>query len=239
MENEELKSFQITLPYIDKIGIEGSKAMTIKLGAPKNTSTKGITTVKTQYTVTFTLVIPDHIHKVILGKSVPMSGISARNELKSFDKYPKSITRETLSAVCDEYWLVLSAYRWLTNIEKAELRKVIFYKLGYDASDFNSSWNGVRFGKESEIKYRYAIGYVSGTGDKAIRYNQEKRAANKSYDSELYHMEYVNWSEEREAFFVGINNSFESIIAKLSEFSESLTEDTINTVISSGMKLLK
>ena len=102
-----------------------------------------------------------------------------------------------------------------------------------------SSWNSIHFGNCSELKYSYAIGYVSNHRSSEIRYNKEKLIIS-SRDSEFYKLKYVEWTQEREDFFCGIQDSFEKISNDLNKFSSNIKEESIDfLIINNSLKLLE
>ena len=105
---------------------------------------------------------------------------------------------------------------------------MIFYDFENKSDEWKSHYNGIPFGKENKLNYNYSIGYISSIGDKKQRYNSDKKLIKK----------FVEWSEERQAFFDAIQNSFQKIIERIKFFEEGLTEETINQIISNKMQLL-
>jgi len=232
---EEFKSIKVGLDYYDENCVHSSKAMTIKVNRLKDTSENGIGWRKPSYEMTFSLTIPNHIHEYLKGKSVPSRGMTSRNHIKSYDDFPKTINSDTVKGVCDRYWEITQDYLWLKNVDKADLKKVIFYSFDNETKDYRSSWNGLTFGTQNVLNYKYCIGYVSTNNNSGIlRYNHNKEYINESQDRGFYLNEYVDWSEERELFFNNIQNSFETIINKINSFKDSIKEEFIDQYIKSN-----
>jgi hypothetical protein len=236
---EELKSIKVELNYYDDEGKSSIKPMTIKVNKVKDSSEHGIGWTKKSYEMSFSLVLPNHIHELLKGKSVPKRGMGTRNETKTYSDFPKTITAETVRAVCEKYWEITQDFLWLLNVQKTELKKVIFYKFDTESRDYVNEWDGKHYGKKNNLNYRYAIGYISENRGEVLRYNHNKELVNYGRDTSFYSNQYVEWSEEREIFFNNIQNSFVSIIEKINSFNDSITEETINHFLSTNnLKLL-
>jgi len=232
---EELKSIKVELDYYDENCVRSSKIMTIKVNRLKDASENGIGWRKPSYEMTFSLTIPNHIHEYLKDKSVPSRGMSTRNHIKSYVDFSKTINSDTVKAVCDRYWEITQDYLWLKNIHKADLKKVIFYNFGNETKDYRSSWNGLEYGTQNTLDYKFCVGYISSSErNSVLRYNHNKEFVSESHDRGFYHNEYVDWSEEREAFFNGIQSSFEIIINKINSFKDSIKEEFIDQYIKSN-----
>lgn len=236
---EELKSIRLELDYYDEDGNKSAKVFSIKVTKPKNISEKSMLgQSKKAYSMSFSLVLPDHIHKNIIGQTLPRIGIGARNDTKSYAKdFSKTITYESLKSVCDTYHDIIQDYKWLKSIEKAELQKVIFYDFDNNSIDYKSLWNGSHFGKGSKLKYLYSIGYISH-GVKQNRYNNDKLFINVIHDIEFYEQKFVFWTEERQAFFDNIQKSFAGIMDKINEFEEHINEKSLDNLIENKQLLI-
>lgn len=241
-ELEPLKNFKITLPYYDEEGKKSSKQFTIKVSDPKDISEKALTTVVVKFKMQFSLEVPKHMYNFMVGKSVPFNSMSEREGVRKYtDESPKSLRAYTLERVCDMYNELCGDYRWLKQMEKADMKKVIFYQFDNKTSTVSTDYNSVKIGIKSVLNYAYFVGYIneSPTG-RDNRYNAEKRFINVSYDSGAYKYKYVTWSEEREAFFENINGTFERIISDINSFEEKISEDTIGQMIEGNvLKFLK
>jgi hypothetical protein len=232
---EEFKSIKVGLDYYDENCVHSSKAMTIKVNRLKDTSENGIGWRKPSYEMTFSLTIPNHIHEYLKGKSVPSRGMTSRNTIKSYENLSKTINSDTIKAVCERYWEITQDYLWLKNVDKADLKKVIFYKFGNETKEYRSSWNGLEYGTQNTLDYKFCIGYISSSERNGVlRYNHNKEYVGESHDKGFYLNEYVDWTEERESFFNGIQSSFESIISKINSFKDSIKEEFIDHYIKSN-----
>lgn len=238
-----MENFKLLLDYFDEDGNRSKKETTITVNTVKDVTEKpwfGQHPLKT-YDVTFSIKIPEHIHKHLKGKSVPNYGMSTNNGETVYDEknFKKTITGATLQNVCERYNKVLNSFNWLKETERAELKRVIFYQFNNNSSNYNSIWNGMNYGLKSSLNYKFALGYVSvnarGTEQ---RYNNEKRMISSSREEDFYQMKFVEYSEEREGFFHGIQRSFETIISNINGFEENLTEESINSLIGNGQFLL-
>lgn len=211
----------------------------MKVNKPKYVGEKGMGWEKRLWALTFSLVIPDHIHNYLIGKTVHVSNgiIGNKNEVKTYskDNFPKTITDDNVKGICNKYFNICQDYLWLKNLEKAELTKVIFYEFKNNCQDFKSSWDGSNFGEKSQLNYRYIIGYISKNDH---RYNETKRLINNHYDREFYSYKYVKWSEERESFFKNIYESFQNITKRLDDFEKNISEQNLDNLISVNTKLL-
>jgi len=236
---DELKSFKVLLDYYDEDGNITQKEMTIKVNKPKYVGEKGIGWEKRLWALTFSLTIPDHIHKFLIGKTVHIktNGIGYKNDVKTYseDNFPKTLTGENVKGICETYFDICRDFLWLKNLDKAELTKVIFYDFKNHCDQFKSTWDGSNFGERSDLKYKYIIGYVSKND---YRYNETKRLINIHHDRELYSYKYVKWTEEREYFFKNIYESFQTITKRLNDFENSISEDNLDNLISVNTKLI-
>ena len=241
--DEDFKSFRLVLNYYDEDGKHSNKAMTIKVGTAKNISEHYYNlNNKMKYSMRFSIVLPDHIHKYLIGKTIPAREFNSdanRDAMITFDnKLAKTISFPTLEAVCDWYYKYLMAFRWLKQIEKAELKKVIFYNFDNFTDDLRSEWNSKKMGKESQLRFVYSIGYISSMNDKVYRYNENKQMLNEGHEREFFKTKYVIWSADRQLFFDQIQASFETIIGRIDDFEAKINEKSINAIINSKTKLL-
>ena len=238
---EDFKSFRIILDYADESGKRMFKEQTIKVNTPKlrnKGAGVGWRPDPMIYLLSFTIQIPEVIHSFIIGKSVPVRRSTDTKDYKQ--DFPKSINAESIEVLTKRWSELIDDYVWLRQIESTEMKKVIFYEFNNKSEDFRSYWNGTPFGEKANLGFKYAIGYVSLLNDKEVRYNQTKISISSSNDREFYALKYVDWTEEREKFFVGIHKSFEAIIEKIHVFEESITEDSLNSLISnSNLNFLK
>ncbi len=238
----EVKVIKVTLNYADENGKHSTKEFSIKLNTLTQKDKSALNygrAPKYTYTLQFTLRLPDHIHSYLLGKTVPVSGISRKSEIKNYPlDYAKTIKAPSIEGLTEAWYEIIADYIWLKQIESAELTKVIFYTFdtGYGAT--KSHWNGIHFGVEYRVGFDYCFGYISGGGNKMVRYNKDKKMVSASRDEGFMDMEYVVWTEERQQFFDSIQNSFATLIGKIDTFKDSLSEDTINAIISNKTLLL-
>lgn len=232
---EELKSIKVELDYYDENCVRSSKMMTIKVNRLKDVSEKGFGWTKPTYEMTFSLTIPNHIHEYLKGKSVPSRGMTTRNQTKTYTDFPKTINSDTIKFVCERYWEITQDYLWLKNIDKLDLKKVIFYHFDNETKEYRSAWNSLEFGTQNTLNYRFCIGYIS-TNEKndVLRYNHNKEYVAEHQNVSFYRNEYIDWTEKRELFFNNIQNSFESIINKINTFNDSIKEETIDQYINSN-----
>ena len=236
---KEIKSIIVFLDYYDEDCNVSQKKFTIKVNSPKYVGEKGIGWEKRLYSITFTLKIPDHIYNFMLGNEIPVNTMSSRNTKRVYgEHFYKTISAETLSAVCEAYWTLTQDYLWLKNINKAELKKVIFYSLDSFSNENKSEWNGVDIGKKNNLSYKYCVGYISMHKGAELRYNESKSFIVEYQNKPFYSLPYLDWSIEREIFFTSINASFKNIVSKIDSFKENISEDRIDLFITDGIRLL-
>lgn len=238
----EMKSFKLNLPYVSLDGTISIVEQTVSfksviekdndIGLYSGLRGKLIT-----YSMGMSIVLPDHVHSKLKGQYIGRK--SSNREYAQYDvTLKKTLTCESLQLLTERYREVLLDYKWLIDLEQMSLTKVIFYKFDGDTNEATkSSWNGIKIGSYLNIKYGYFIGYISEDGKS--RFNEDKKSFHKSYDSELFsNWGYVSYSEERDVFFSTIFNKFKSIIKELKGFDKSITEKSIDDIISSKPKLL-
>jgi hypothetical protein len=236
---DSFKNIKIVLDYYDENAVRSEREMTIKVNKIKDVSFTTFHSKKLKYSMSLSLTLPNHIHSFILGKTVPSStSMSNYPDTEYPDNFSKTINKDTLEKICDTYLNILDDYKWLKEIENAKLQKVIFYDFENSTQDYRSERNSLVFGQKQNIGFKYSIGYISESNDKILRYNYEKLLIRESNDRLFYKHKYVVFTEERNVFFDGIKNSFESVIKNINTFEESLSEDKINEVISGGLKLI-
>jgi hypothetical protein len=232
---EDFKSIKIELDFADENGNRVKKQQTIKVNTP---SLKDKSTfswhyhIKSVYTLSFTIQIPEFIHSYLIGKCVPSTRSDQTKDYK--EDFAKSINRTSIEQLTEMWCELISDYVWLKKMEQADLKKVIFYQFSNKYGNYKSYWNGTEFGELSELGYKYSIGYVSETEKKQIRYNNQKLSISSSNDKEFYNLKFVEWTEERELFFINIQKSFEVITDKINKFESSITEETINGLIANS-----
>jgi hypothetical protein len=235
-------TIELFLDWYLEDGTLTQKLVTVNIGKPIP-SARHYRYGNTTYTITYSVKIPDHVHKRICGETVarPKSGESNRTR-----EYPKDFKqrfgRTDVYKLTEEWNTIQADYDWLLARDKAKLEKVIFYDFNGAFDEWNSSWNGVKIGRKNELKFRYAIGYVGeivkryhGKTEES-RYNAARSMVNNS--SDLYSTNYVKWTAEREQFFIRLQTSFERLINNVKMFEESLTEDTIEQLMAGNIKLL-
>lgn len=236
---EKNNIIKVTLQYYDEDANVSEKVFSIKQNPIKNISKSGIGWKQTLYKITYTLVLPDHIHKYMLGKIVERNRGIGNSDRESYVDLAKSITSETINWICIRYWTITQDYLYLKKLEKAELQKVIFYNFDNNTGELNSSWDGVKLGTTTKIKFNYCIGFISDTKDRVNRYNTQRKFIGEPHNRDFYNnMKYIVWTQEREDFFNGIQSGFENIVDKIEAFDKNLSEETINTIIHNKQKLL-
>lgn len=237
---EKLDTIKILLDYYDEDGNHSLKEMSVKINKIIDCSDTGLanTVIKRKYSMSFSLVIPNHIHEYLLNKSVPdRSFLGNKNSTITYSDFSKTIKRDTIEGLCDRYWRITQDYKWLKDIEKRNLTKVIFFDFANKSEAFNSYWDGKDYGHQSEISYRHAIGYISDANN-SLRFNENKLFVDSNRDAVFYKLKYVLWTQEREDFFNNIQSSFEIIISKINDFESSISETSIDAILSAGLKLL-
>ena len=231
---ENLKSIRIMLDFADENGNRTMKEQTVKVNTPSlkdKSKFSFFSHMKTVYTLSFTIQIPEFIHSYLVDKSVPSN---KRGEMKNYDKekFAKSINRTSIEVLTEAWCEIIEDYVWLKKMDNMDLKKVIFYEFDNENIKYESGWNGTEFGEKSEIKYKYSIGYISEYEKKEIRYNSKKISISSSSDREFYSHKYIQWTEEREMLFTGIQKTFETIIENINKFDTNITEKTIDSLIS-------
>lgn len=236
MENE-LKSIKVILDHYDEDAKHSYKEMTIKVNNLKDISDKSHFFNRKRYALTFSMVMPSHIHAFLIGKTIANS---KNNTTKSYDQsFAKTINSDTVQGVCDVYYQITQDYKWLKRLENAKLQKVIFFMFETENRDYKSDWDSLEFGQSSQMKFKYAIGYISTKADGSdLRYNHNKELISLNHNRGFYSNHFVAWSQQRQDFFESIHNSFQTIIERINAFQASLSEETINNIIQSQPRLL-
>lgn len=241
---EDFKKFKVSLDYVDAEGNLSVKDFTISVTNPKREQNMKITYTKYYdlYSMMFSLVLPEHIHKLMVGATVGSAVLygAVNREERRYDKdFSKTVKSLTLRGLTEAYTQILYDYRWLKQIEDAELTKVIFYSFKNNSTVKQSSWDGTKLGKSVTMNYMFSIGYYSKVDDKEYRYSIDKKLINQYRDNDLYvNYKRVDWTSEREIFFTNIESSFIKLIDQLTAFESNLTEDKIEALISSSPNLL-
>lgn len=236
---DNLKSIRIELDFADESGKRARKEQTIKVNVPtlkdKSKSLFGYH-IASVYTLSFTIQIPDFIHSYLIGKSVP----STRSEkTKDYNEdFAKSINRTSIEQLTEMWCEIINDYVWLKKMENANLKKVIFYKFHNKNGSYQSYSNGTPFGEHSKLEYEYSIGFISEVEKKQIRYNKDRISISSINDSAFYQLKFIEWTNEREMFFINIQKSFESLSEKINNFESNLTEETINELILNNKLLI-
>lgn len=235
---EDSKNIKIELDYSDKDGNRSKKEMSIKINNAvlKDKNQPSYYKTRLIYTLSFSIKIPDHIHSVLLNKTVPCFGLSRKTETKTYESdFPKTITALNIEHLTEQWCNIIVDYEWLKSDESKDYKKVIFYNFDTISSLWNSRYDGITYGKQNNIGYNYAIGYIISNNDKTIRFNTDKKVIGESNDREFYKLKFVEYTEERELFFQNIQNSFEKIINTISMFGKDLSEDTINGMLNNKL----
>lgn len=238
---EDVKSIKVSLPYCEADGKLTVREQTIsfKKAIEKDGDFGlglGLTGKLIYWSMGISLVLPNHIHEKIKGSYVGRK--TDRREYINYDTdFKKTITSDSLEGLTKRYRDIVLDYKWIIDIETMVLTKVIFFNFdGYVNEQTKSQWNGIKFGKDLEIKYGYVIGYVSQDGK--TRFNSQKKSFHYSYDKFINEWGYVEYTEKRDIFFSAIYSKFQGIIQELKRFEDSLSEKTIDNIISSQPKLL-
>ncbi len=237
---EDLKSIKLELDYFDEDGVRSMKQMSIKVNKPKVTDKPSLAWESSHaaYDLTFSLVIPDHVHAFLLGKSVPASDLG-RNVTRDYEpKFSKTINADSIKTICERYWIIMSDYKFLKDIDKAELTKVIFYDFNNASRQYVSEWNSTLLGKTNNLNFLYAIGYTSNVRGKLLRYNEQKMVIAETYNRNFYAHSVVKWTEDRQLFFEDMQLSFEKWVNGINAFKEGLKEETIDFAIKNKVKYL-
>lgn len=239
---EQLKSIRILLNYADETGKLSEKMFTITANSPKLKDREKSLYGKSNliYVISFSLKIPDHIHSYLLGKNVPPRstiGDISKHETHYKEDFQKTITRQDLESVTIRWQVILSDYIWLKKIDNVDLKKVIFYSFEGSNKEFYSYWR-IPFGIQQSTEFKFCVGYVSIVDKKEIRYNKERQIASKNSDAYFYNFPFVEYSESREEFFNSISQSFISLIDKMDKFTQSFSNDNIDTIISERISIL-
>lgn len=236
---EDIKNIKLEMDYYDENCKYSVKIMTIKFGKPVIKRIGGFSTSMIKHTMMFSMVLPDHIHSFIIGKTVAGQGMGKSNDMTSYElNFPKTISSDNLENLCNYYHSILRDYCSLKHLDKIDLKKVIFYTFSDEFRNTSSSWNGTKLGKSAKLRYGYYVGYVGQSGDKEVRYNDNKKGLNSSYDGGYYSYNFVEWTEEREKFFISLDESFKNVGSRISQMSENINEDSIDGIISSNTKML-
>lgn len=237
-DEKDIKSIKLSLPYVTEEGKFTLREMSV-------TFKKAIEADKPRYNIGFcptykmgmSLVIPDHIHKKLVGSFIGRKRELRDNGGYTYSKdFPKTLTTSSLEALTENYRTIIWDYQWLINTEKMEVKKVIFYNFDGNHKEKNTSrWDGKKMGSDSEISYSYMIGYVSKDG--ATRLNIDKKILMER-DGDEMKWKYVEHTEDRELFFSTIFSKFGAILSQLQEFEKKISPKTIDSIIQSGIKLI-
>lgn len=248
MEDKEkqTKSLRLTLNYPTVEGKVIETELTVKFSNPKfnkkySVSDGSYKEYAKTYDMEFVLEIPDFIYDELKGKSVGERklGESPNGASRTYEEnFPKNIKRRSIDALSEAWYQIVLDYAWLRKIERAELKKVIFYKFDNSSGDTTSEWNGNPIGSESILHYKFALGYVKKSGKDVIRLNSDKKMMNSRFDIDFYEYKFISWTQEREDFFRGLNDVFEKQIAAMANFEKNLTEEKINSFIQNKEGLL-
>lgn len=237
-QNQNLKTIKIPLDYADENGVRSTKEQTISVSNPvkRDKSKLSIYHQDSVYTLSFNVKIPEHIHSYLIGKSAPRRGGSDRQyEKKDFKKSISAVSIENLTIRWSQ---IINDFVYLKKFDSSDFKKVIFYNFKNKSKEYNSHWDGAYLGNESIIQHNFIVGYVvTVDGNHEKRYNKNKAYINDHYDREIYGYKYVEWTEEREAFFNNITNSFKKIIDKIDEFNDVINSGGINELMNKPLLL--
>jgi hypothetical protein len=236
--NEEIKSLKLSLPYVTEEGKNTLREMTVtfkkvieKESGSYNNDYSPI------YSMKMSIVIPDHIHKKLCGAIVGRkSDINDRGSREYKTDFAKTITSESLSAVTERYRDVIYDYKWLINMDKMEVTKVIFYTFdGTNTASNKSYWDGKMMGNDTQVSYSFMVGYISKDGKN--RLNIDRKIITRQ-DGDQINWDYVEHTPDREMFFVTIFSKFKDLLAQLNGFKKKITPHSIDEMIKAGVKLL-
>lgn len=235
--SDELKSLTLTLRTIDPAGKVGTAPFKIKVNKPK------IERGERQYdtyqplimSLSFSLVIPDHIHQQLIGQTVPKDKRSFTYPLD----LPKTIKREHIGQLTEVFGEYVSDCIWLRNINERSLTQVIFFDFSGYADQLKSTWDGKRMGHQIKIDFLWLVGYITtGKRGDVLRYNEDRLTFTDSRESEVYACEYVLYTEARYQFFTQLEGNFATFIQRFENFSTYFYENDIDTLIGSNQDLL-
>lgn len=227
---------KINLNYIGKDGKPTVKDFTIKMGQLKDDSNHYFGGVELKWKMFFSLVLPDHYVEVLRGKSVPSKQSNHATTNYPLD-FKKTINSETISGLCDQFNKIHDHYRWCIDMVKRDLKKVLFFT---SKSDFNSkmvsTYDSTKIGSSFKMDFIFAVGYVDVTN---LRYNSDKLIFQKNnYNSLIYDMKYVIYTEERHDFFKNMMDNFKKMDENITNFTQNLTEEGFDLVVNNPTKLI-
>jgi hypothetical protein len=233
MENQdEFKSIRVVLSMPTEKGEFAPKEVRITVNTLKRQEkddywSKGRRT----YEMSFSIKLPDYIYEKLKGSVVPNTTVGGNRDLISYPlDMPKTIKSESISGITELWQRHANDYLYLVRLDNAVLTKTIFYEFAGNIREFSCNWAGYKLGVKADMSYRYFIGFISDDGK--LRLNSEKRTiSGNSNNREFEKMPYVEWTQEREDFFVGLQKSYESMIARVAEFEASINNDSIDALI--------
>ena len=243
MEEEIATNFiVIQLAHVDAGGKYSTKPVKVKLNEvkhnEKNQTMFGGDKSYT-YSMTFSAVLPEHIHKAILGKTIPRSDAFKTVPDQNYPlDFPKTINSTSIEGLTKQWQQVVDDYKYTLYQSALVMRKVIFYDFEGTRGTINGEWDSKYWGENANLKFKYAIGYIA-EGKKAYRVSSSKQIASEAKDKLIYAMDYVEWTAEREMFFQNILVGFENMITEMKVFKGNLSNGLIDTLVQNGMGALK
>lgn len=239
-EEKEIKSIKLSLPFVTEDGKSRilEQVVTFKKVIEKDKSSYFNGNFPT-YSMGMSIAIPTHIHQKLVGTTVPRKRGLSDDRGKTYDvKFPKTLTCNSLESLTDCFREIMYDYKWLIDLEKMELKKVIFYNFDGDILEKTKShWDSKTLGSKSDISYGYMIGYIGVNGKSEVRLNLDKKIM-QNRDGVENEWLYVTHTETRESFFKTIFNKFQSLYNDLKSFSNSLNETAIDNIIKSQPKFI-
>lgn len=237
-EEKEIKSLKLSLPYVTEEGKNTLREMTVtfkkvieKESGSYNNDYSPI------YSMSMSIVIPDHIHKKLCGATVGRkSEINDRGSRQYKTDFSKTITSESLASVTERYRDVIYDYKWLIHLDKMEVTKVIFYTFDGSNSNGNKSyWDGKMMGNDTQISYSFMVGYISKDGKS--RLNIDRKVITRQ-DGDQINWDYIEHTPDREMFFVTIFSKFKDLLSQLNGFKDKITPHSIDEMVRAGVRLL-
>lgn len=235
---EDIKSIKLSLPYVTEDGKSTLREMTVSFKKVIEIEKAGYNNdYSPTYKMGMSLVIPDHIHKRLLGSTVGRkTGLGDSDAKQYATDFSKTVTSDSLLALTATYRNIIYDYKWLIRLDTMEVTKVIFYTFdGKNNENNNSYWDGKKMGSDAAVSYSYMIGFISKEGK--TRLNMDKKIFTKQ-DGQQINWDYVEHTQERELFFKTIFSKFKDLLSQLTDFKKKINSKSIDAMIHSGIKLL-
>ena len=234
MEDEnEFKSIKLELSCPTELGVLETKQVRVSVNTIKRLQDKNSYYEKNKYTysMSFSVKLPDYIHAKILGATIPSMSMS-NDKSKTYDvKLSKTISSDSIGSLTARWQEIIDDFVFLLELDKLQMRKVILYRFGGNVKQNRSQWTGASLGNEAKLSYIFMIGYIGSRGTVKVIRNMDNKNVQTHSDGWIYNLPYVDWTQEREDFFIGLQKSYESLIARIAEFEASINNDSIDTLI--------